>query len=916
MADVQLSTLGSVIKTAYELEANTNAFTDAEQTKLTGIESLADVTDSVNVAAAGAVMKTEFNAQTILAATADNTPFPITIGESEIVGRASGGNVGNLTAAQVRTIINVESGADVTDEVNVTAALDGATLVDIGTPASVDRILLQDTDAAGELKTVDFSEFHLYGLVFQASDTTGTTDVTTELKSFIESANGALVYIPGGTYRINNLDCNSDVNVQAEEGAVFINDYAPNARCIWQRNDDEGSLQTSVAVIENVRYLFKEQLTRVAIVRDSNQIAASYTKGDIIHIHSNVSLLIDQPDSSPDYRWLGFSAKVMNVVINEDVTYDYIYLDRKHPYVTQGIMTVDTNQSVYITKFGTKKFIWKGGKFKANGVYDDITLGDQTWRRPCFQINGTPYTKIHDVDFEETWHTCITLSGCPFSDISRIRSKRQPNLATQAQSENAISITGITNANPAVVTVTDVNATTAKTILNGNYVRIWGIGGMTELEGNIYRVANVNTTSNTFELQDPDTGVGINSTSYGTWTSGGNVAPTFRITGITNANPAVVTVADGSTLSDGTPIVISGIVGMTELNNRIFKVDNKVGNTFELQDYYGNGDTSLINSTYMGTYSSGGEVSLQDINALGYLVQLYAACCSSVVEGVKSEEGRHAIITSDGISDSTYSATQWHEYGQPSFVTVSNCVSNNAYGIPFDTHEEGINWTFINCVANNPIRGGEGGTYYGCGFQLRSLNNTLIGCAVNGGNWGIRISQSNNRFQSHDLITGCMFRDCQGVSNAEGYGLYIFPEDTAPASWNNINVNNTTFINCGTGVHMQTTGTTVNLGAGVHFIGCEEGIDIAAGATVKATGMLNFDFRNSSFTSPHYSIRMRSSVGVNSTCVLLDGATLLHNSSHSIAALFDGWTPQQLNTTIVQQIDLFKMMRVARQQHY
>lgn len=58
MANVQLSTLGAVIKEAYEAEADTNAFTDAEKTKLTGIEAGADVTDATNVAAAGASMKT------------------------------------------------------------------------------------------------------------------------------------------------------------------------------------------------------------------------------------------------------------------------------------------------------------------------------------------------------------------------------------------------------------------------------------------------------------------------------------------------------------------------------------------------------------------------------------------------------------------------------------------------------------------------------------------------------------------------------------------------------------------------------------------------------------------------------------------------------------------------------------------
>jgi len=47
------------IKTAYESNANTNAFTDADESKLDGIEALADVTDTANVTAAGALMDSE-----------------------------------------------------------------------------------------------------------------------------------------------------------------------------------------------------------------------------------------------------------------------------------------------------------------------------------------------------------------------------------------------------------------------------------------------------------------------------------------------------------------------------------------------------------------------------------------------------------------------------------------------------------------------------------------------------------------------------------------------------------------------------------------------------------------------------------------------------------------------------------------
>ena len=98
-------------KTAYESNADTNAYDDAAVSKLAGIEAAADVTDATNVDAAGAVMEADYGAQTILAATADDTPAALTVAEQTLVGRITGGNVDALTAAQVRTLLNVEDGA-------------------------------------------------------------------------------------------------------------------------------------------------------------------------------------------------------------------------------------------------------------------------------------------------------------------------------------------------------------------------------------------------------------------------------------------------------------------------------------------------------------------------------------------------------------------------------------------------------------------------------------------------------------------------------------------------------------------------------------------------------------------------------------------------------------------------------------
>ena len=57
---------GATIKSLYEAEADTNAFDDTAADKLTNIEALADVTDATNVAAAGAVMDSDFGSSGIM----------------------------------------------------------------------------------------------------------------------------------------------------------------------------------------------------------------------------------------------------------------------------------------------------------------------------------------------------------------------------------------------------------------------------------------------------------------------------------------------------------------------------------------------------------------------------------------------------------------------------------------------------------------------------------------------------------------------------------------------------------------------------------------------------------------------------------------------------------------------------------
>jgi len=66
------------IKTLYESNSDTNAYTDAEKTKLSGIEASADVTDATNVAAAGAVMDGDFSTNGLMKRTGAGTYSIIT----------------------------------------------------------------------------------------------------------------------------------------------------------------------------------------------------------------------------------------------------------------------------------------------------------------------------------------------------------------------------------------------------------------------------------------------------------------------------------------------------------------------------------------------------------------------------------------------------------------------------------------------------------------------------------------------------------------------------------------------------------------------------------------------------------------------------------------------------------------------
>lgn len=69
---------------------------------------------SVNVGTSP-IRRTEYDAQTVLAATANDTPLALTIGEGQVLGRLSGGNVKSVTMAELSPLIFDDGGARTCD---------------------------------------------------------------------------------------------------------------------------------------------------------------------------------------------------------------------------------------------------------------------------------------------------------------------------------------------------------------------------------------------------------------------------------------------------------------------------------------------------------------------------------------------------------------------------------------------------------------------------------------------------------------------------------------------------------------------------------------------------------------------------------------------------------------------------------
>lgn len=189
-------------------QAIVGRITGGQITALTGTQAASILTDLVN--------KSLFDAHTILAANSDNTPAAVTVDEARIIGRATGGNIAALTAAQVNAI--TETAVSGTGTVPSVTGLAGAevgnsivhrttlTLTNVAFPITRDG---GDDSGYGALKIYEFPEG---AVIVDATIASLSVDVSAEA-NISDTGSGDFAIGTAGTTDSNVATPGDNINI-------------------------------------------------------------------------------------------------------------------------------------------------------------------------------------------------------------------------------------------------------------------------------------------------------------------------------------------------------------------------------------------------------------------------------------------------------------------------------------------------------------------------------------------------------------------------------------------------------------------------------------------------------------------------------------------------------------------------------
>ena len=296
-------------------------------------------------------------------------------------------------------------------------------------------------------------------------------------------------------------------------------------------------------------------------------------------------------------------ARQMTFIFDADTdqTYNLVFTDRKLRIFRTGSPILDSGRVISAVK--------KDPICEVTSIAHGLSYGDEiviTGVVGMTDLNGRRFRVRSVIDVDN-----ITLEVPSLIEVNTVEyagwvsggTITKLNGSDAPGADPVLAITDLTNASPGIVT------SIGHGLVDGDEILIDNIVGMTELNDRHFVVRSVDVDS--FSLEDRPHEA-IDSSAFGTYTSGGTfnrIYPAgvtipesgFALSGISQTSPAIVSSA-GHRLLDGDEIVISGITGMSEINNRNYIVRNVATGSFTLEDMYG----VAVDATGYSAWASGG----------------------------------------------------------------------------------------------------------------------------------------------------------------------------------------------------------------------------------------------------------------------------------------------------------------------
>lgn len=194
------------------------------------------------------------------------------------------------------------------------------------------------------------------------------------------------------------------------------------------------------------------------------------------------------------------------------------------------------------------------------------------------------------------------------------------------------------------------------------------------------------------------------------------IAATMSVTGASQANPCVITVADTSALTTGDWIMISSVVGMTQLNDKLYQITVINGTTFSLDGIDSSGYTAYGSA---GTITYGNWYAANESTAMKTFTSSNAGATDHW-----GATGVAALMTEMTMSAMPFKAggTFAQRYGSSTNQVLDESTSGDGYiltGLGFPKDSDAIDTTGTNT--------------FGKDYFYQYVRNEM--CLLSGGHW-------------------------------------------------------------------------------------------------------------------------------------------------------------------------------------